>query len=63
MFKGAINVPVRNRELVQVEGTKTHSGKLKITLIEVMKKDMSITEVTECMALNRMTKKNACGQP
>ena len=63
MFRGAINVLVRNCELVQGEEIKTHRGKLKITLIEVMKKDMSITEVTECMALNRMTKKNECGQP
>ena len=63
MFRGAINVLVRNCELVQVKGTKTCRGKLKITLIEVMKKDMSIIEVTECMALNRMTKKNECGQP
>lgn len=38
-------------------------GKLKITSIEVVKKDMSITEVTESMALNRMTKKNIRGQP
>ena len=63
MFRGAINVLVRNCELVQVKETKTRRGKLKIILIEVKKKDMSITEVTECMALNRMTKKNECGQP
>ena len=63
MFRGAINVLVRNCKLVQVEETKTRRGKLKIILIEVMKKDMSITEVMECMALNRMTKKNECGQP
>ena len=37
---------------------------LKITLVEVIKKKTSITEVTESMPLDRIEwrKKNSCGQ-
>ena len=41
----SINVPVRKSELIQVEVTKKGRGRPKMTLIEVVKKDMSIKEV------------------
>jgi hypothetical protein len=42
-----INAPVRKSELIQVEGTKKCKGIPKITLIEVVKNDMLIKNVTE----------------
>ena len=41
------NELVRNSELIQVEGTKRGRGRQKITLVEVIKKDMSIREIIE----------------
>ena len=48
----ATNVPVRKSELIQVKGTK--KVRLKIALVEVIKKDMSVREATESMTSNRI---------
>jgi len=40
--------------LIQVEGTKKGRGRPKIKLVEVIKKDMLINEVTESMTLDRV---------
>ena len=45
----AIKALVRKSELIQVKGTKECGGRTKITLVEVVKKDMSIKEVTKDM--------------
>ena len=49
------NAIVRNNELI-VEGTKKKKGRErpKITLLEVLKNDMSIKGVTLSMTLNRV---------
>ena len=47
------NEPVRNSEL-KVEGTKRGRGRQKITLVKVIKKDMSIREVIESMTSDRI---------
>ena len=39
---------------LQVEGMKKGRGRPKITLVEVIKKYMSITRVTESMTLDRV---------
>ena len=48
------NELVRNSELIQVEGTKRGRGRQKITLVEVIKKDMSIRELIESMTSDRI---------
>ena len=45
---------IRKSELIQVEGTKKGRGRPKITLVDVVKKDMSIKEVTEAMTTDRI---------
>ena len=45
--KGATNTLVRKSEFIQVKGTKKGRGRPKITLVEVIKNDMSIKEVTQ----------------
>ena len=42
-----INAPVRKSELIQVEGMKKCKGIPNLTLIEVVKNDMLIKNVTE----------------
>ena len=48
------NAPIRKSEFIQVEGKKKGRGRPKITLVEVIKKYMSITGVTESMTLDRV---------
>ena len=48
------NEPVSNSELIQVKGTKRGRGRQKITLVEVIKKDMSIRELIENMTSDRI---------
>ena len=48
------NAPIWKSELIQVEGTKKGRGRPKIKLVEVIKKDMLINEVTESMTLDRV---------
>ena len=38
VYKKAINIPIRNNELIYVKGTKKDRGSQKITLVEVIKK-------------------------
>ena len=45
---------MRKSELIQVEGTKKGRGRPKITLIEVVKKDMLIKKITKSMTPNRI---------
>ena len=60
--KGATNTPVRKSEFIQVKGTKKGRGRPKITLVEVIKNDMSIKEVTQCMTLDGIEWwKRTCG--
>lgn len=40
--------------LIQVEAAKQGRGRSKITLLEVVKKNMSMKEVTKCMVLDRI---------
>ncbi len=47
-----INAPVRKSELIQKK--KRGRGRPKITIVEVVKNDMSIKEVTESMTLDRI---------
>ena len=62
--KGATNTPVRKSEFIQVKGTKKGWGRPKITLVEVIKNDMSIKEVTQCMTLDGIEWwKRTCGWP
>ena len=49
-----INAQIRKSELIQVEGMKRGIGKPKITLVEVIKEDMSIKEVTKKITLDRI---------
>ena len=42
-----INAIVRKSELIQVEGTRKGRGRPNITLIKVIKKDMSIKKTIE----------------
>lgn len=44
----------KKSELTQVEGAKKGRGRPKITLVEVIKKRMSIRVVIESMNLNRV---------
>ena len=48
-----INAQIRKSELIQVEGMKRDIGRPKITLVEVIKKDMSIKDVTERNTLDK----------
>ncbi len=41
-------------ELIQVKGMKKDRGRPKITLIEVIKKDMSIKDVTKSITSDRI---------
>lgn len=41
---------VRQSEQIQVEGTNKVKGRLKITLVDVVKKDMLVKEMVEGMA-------------
>ena len=50
----AINESIKKIELIQVEGSKKGSGRLKIKLVLVIKKETSIREVTETMTLDRI---------
>ena len=49
-----INAQIRKSELIQVEGMKRDIGRPKITLVEVIKEDMSIKEVTKKITLDRI---------
>ncbi len=49
-----INALVRKSELIQVKRTKKGEGRPKITLIEVVKNDMLINNITESMTLDRI---------
>ena len=53
----AINVLIRKSELIQVEETQKGRGRPKITLVDVVKKDKSIKEVTEVMTMDRIERK------
>ena len=74
----AINAPVRKSELIQIEGIrhpkkkkkklrelKKGRGRPKLTLMEQIKNDSSIKEVTDNMNLDRniMEENNTCGRP
>ena len=50
----ATNAPVKKSEFIQVEGTKKCKRMPKITLVEVIKMDMSIKRVTKNMTLNKV---------
>lgn len=52
--KGIKNAPVRKIELIYVEGMKKSRGRLKITIVEVIKKDMPNRKVTESMTSNKI---------
>ena len=43
---------MQKSELIQVEGTEKDRERIKITLVEVVKNDMSIKEATEKMTLD-----------
>jgi len=43
----------KKSELVQVEGIKKGRGRPKLTLVEVIKRDLSIKKITKNMTLNR----------
>ena len=50
-----INASVRQSEMIQVEGTKKKGrGRPIITLVEVVKKNVSIKEVREVMTSERI---------
>ena len=49
----AINARVRKSELDQVERTIKNRGWPSITLVEVIKRDLSIKKITKNMTLNR----------
>ena len=53
-----INAPVRKSELIQVEGMKKGRGRPKIILVQVIKKDMTIKEVTKSMTIDRVEWRN-----
>lgn len=48
------NAPLRKSELIQVEGKKKGRGRPKIKLVEGIKKDMLINELTELTSLDRV---------
>ena len=50
----SINALIRKSKLNQVEGTKKGRGRPKITLLAVVKKDVSIKEVTKAMTADRI---------
>ena len=50
----ATNAPIRESELALVEGMKKSRGRPKITLIEVIKREMSIKGVIKSMTLDRV---------
>ena len=45
---------MRKSELIQVKSTKKEEGRPKITLIEVVKNDMLINNVTKSMTLDKI---------
>ena len=47
------NAPIRKSEFIQVEGKKKGRGRPKITLVEVIKKDMPNRKVIESMTSNK----------
>ena len=47
------NAPVRKTKLIYVEGMKKSRGRPKITLVEVIKKDMPNRKVIESMTSNK----------
>ena len=49
-----IHTPIRKSKLIQVKGMKKDRGRPKITLIEVVKKDMSIKDVTKSITSDRI---------
>ena len=53
-----INAPMTKRELIQVKRMEKGRGRPKIKLVELVKIDMSIKEVT----MNMTVKKNASSQ-
>ena len=54
MQSKATNAPVKKSEFIQVEGTKKCKRRPKITLVEVIKMEMSIKRVTKNMTLNKV---------
>ena len=48
------NVLIKKSKLIQVEGTKNGGVSQKITLVELVKNDMSINEVIETMISDRI---------
>ena len=54
VLRREINELVRKSELIQVEGTKKGKRRPKITLIEVIKNNMSIKEVIERLTLDKI---------
>ena len=54
MQSKATNAPVKKSEFIQVKGTKKCKRMPKITLVEVIKMDMSIKRVTKNMTLNKV---------
>ena len=56
--KVIINAPMTKRELIQVKTMEKGRGRPKIKLVELVKIDMSIKEVT----MNMIVKKNASSQ-
>ena len=48
------NALVKKSKLIQVEGTKNGRVSQKITLVELVKNDMSINEVIETMISDRI---------
>ena len=45
---------LRNSELIQVKGTQRVRGRPKITLVELIKNEISIEKVRESMTLDRI---------
>lgn len=51
MQRKAINALLRKSDLIQVEWTKRARGRQKISLVEVVKKEMLTKEVIEARSL------------
>ncbi len=59
-----IHAPMKKCNLIQVKGMKRDRWRLKITLMEVVKRDMLITEVTKSTILDKIeAEKNICERP
>ena len=54
MQRREINALMRMSDLIQVKGTKRDRRRHKIILVEVIKNDMFIREVTMCTILDRI---------